>query len=66
MIDQAYRTMDAICRKEPAALQGLEDWVGALRTIRWAVQTDEGVCLTPAGQQALADMARDRKPQRAA
>ncbi len=66
MIDKAYHALDAIRRDEPAALKGLEAWVGALRTIRWAIQTDEGVCLTPAGEQALADMARDRTVQRAA
>jgi hypothetical protein len=66
MIDKAYRALDAIRRGEAAALKDLEAWVGALRTIRWAVQTDDGVSLTPAGQQAFADMARDRKLQRAA
>lgn len=66
MIDKAYRALDAIHRHDGAALAGLEPWVGALRTIRWAIETDEGVGLTPAGHRALAEMAHGKAAKRAA
>lgn len=60
MIEDAFAALGAIGRAETLKLRSLDAWVGAFQTIKWVVNTDRGVRLTPEGQKAYDDMARAR------
>jgi hypothetical protein len=65
MMDKAFQVLDAIRRDDAADLAGLDEWIGAFRTICWAVDTDAGVRLTQAGRQAYDEMAGELTVRRA-
>jgi hypothetical protein len=64
MFNQAFAVLDAIAKGAEIDPDELQRWVDALKAIRWVVETDAGLVLTPAGRQARDDMASaQRRPE---
>ena len=57
MDDEAYLALEAIDRSASEGLSGHSRWIEAFKAIRWVVQTEAGLILTPAGRQARDEMA---------
>ena len=60
MDDRAYLALDAIGQSGRAEPPDLGRWIKAFQAIRWVVQTETGLALTPAGRQARDEMAARR------
>lgn len=60
LMDEAIRVLDAIDRRQSDELAGRQDWVDALKAIRWVTQSDGGLALTDAGRKAREEMRQRR------
>ncbi|HEX4182696.1 MAG TPA: hypothetical protein VHY34_05520 [Caulobacteraceae bacterium] len=65
MDDEAYQVLDAICRSASIDPDGHVRWINAFKTIRWVVQTDSGLAVTPEGRQARDEFAARLREGRA-
>jgi hypothetical protein len=63
MDDEAYLALEAIDRSTSGAPAGHSRWIKAFKAIRWVVQTEAGLILTPAGRQARDEMASKQAKQ---
>jgi len=63
MLEDAFIALDAIHRG--GAMNGLDEWVRAFKTIKWVVITEAGVSLTSAGREAYNQMAREQSERSA-
>jgi hypothetical protein len=61
MDDEAFLALEAIGQSVDADLTDHQRWIAAFKVIRWIVQTETGVALTPEGRQALDEMAAKRR-----
>jgi len=61
MDDEAFLALEAIGQSTSDELTDHQRWVAAFKTIRWVVQTEAGLALTPAGRQARDEMAARRR-----
>jgi hypothetical protein len=57
MNDEAFVTLEAIGRSASLDEAMHQHWIKAFKAIRWVVQTEAGLALTPAGRQARDEMA---------
>ena len=57
MDGEAYLALEAVDRSASGAPAGHSRWIEAFKAIRWVVQTEAGLILTPAGRQARDEMA---------
>lgn len=64
MTDEAFLALDAIARTGRLDASARQHWINAFKSIRWVVQTREGLTLTADGRQARDEMAarRERVP----
>jgi len=61
MDDEAFQALESIARSTGVELADHQRWVGAFKAIRWVVQAEAGLALTPAGRQARDEMAAKRR-----
>lgn len=61
MDDEAFLALEAIGRSVGDNLSDHQRWIAAFKAIRWVVQTEAGLALTPAGRQARDEMAARRR-----
>jgi hypothetical protein len=57
MDEEAYQVLDAICRSASIDPDDHVRWINAFKTIRWVVQTNSGLAVTPEGRQARDEFA---------
>ena len=60
MDDEAFATLEAIGRSARLDAAEHQNWIKAFKAIRWVVETETGLALTPAGRQARDDLAAER------
>jgi hypothetical protein len=66
MYQEAYFALEAIRLSELGRLMGREHWIRAFKACSWAVETGEGLALTPQGLEACEDLAKTYRRARAA
>jgi hypothetical protein len=64
MDEEAYQVLDAICRSASIDPDDHARWINAFKTIRWVVQTNAGLAVTPEGRQARDEFAARRREQK--
>jgi len=63
-MQEAFRVLDAIAQGDPPAREEDRQWIEALETIRWVVQTRYGPKLTADGRQAHRELSEGRVESR--
>jgi|HubBroStandDraft_4_1064222.scaffolds.fasta_scaffold72068_2 hypothetical protein len=61
MNEDAFAVLEAIGRGSRVEVADSERWVAAFKTIRWAVEGQNGPILTPEGRRARDQMALERR-----
>ena len=61
MDDEAFAVLEAIGRSGRTDSAEHQHWIKAFKAIRWVVQTEAGLALTPAGRRACDDRTAERR-----